>query len=85
MISVSDYIIQGYAVLSVTLAQQWKEVVGFYPDNSSSVTTSEDSGLPARLTVERRNSSLLGSFVVCNFFNHVLIIKTLLPSPFLFF
>ena len=35
----------------------WNGWVGFYSANSSKVSVDEDSGMPATLTIERRNAT----------------------------
>ncbi len=48
---------KGYAVITIRRNDYWSGWIGFYAANSTTVTVNEDSGVPARLTIERRNAS----------------------------
>ncbi len=48
---------KGYAIITIRRNDFWSGWIGFYAGNSSTVTANEDLGIPARLTIERRNAS----------------------------
>ena len=48
---------QGYDVITIRRNDFWGGWVGFYAVNSTTVTSDEDSVVPATLTVERKNAS----------------------------